>query len=1590
MSLYSLFVDLKANTADFVSGMSTASYAAKKAGRDIQDAFSGLGSIAERALEPFGAIGRTISDALNELTKSAGGSGGAFQQLGTLFGETGVASLEAAGGLAAVSAAAIGISVHAAEAAAQLYSLSQSTGVSVEALSALGYAAKATDVPFDAVVKGLEKMAKTAVAAAEAPKGTISAYSKLGVSLKDASGNMRDALDIFDQVADSFSKMSDGVEKGARAQQIFSRGGAALIPLMNEWNNGMREVVTTAIQLGAVMDGQTAAASEKLKTSITLLGAAVDGVSNEFLRQMLPGLISAADGVVNWAERNQKAFSWIISAVAGVADVFLVLGATIHSVIAETVVLLLDAAKQFADAFEGLWIATAQALTGNFSGAADTLKHFFGDAESAGRDFISHSEQIWKDYGHFVSQVYSNIKPGPGPTPKPGPVDQREAGGGESRERDTVSDLTSKLAAQVLAKAAGEADVKVTETLTNLNERLVSLQERQASVKAGPHPEQAARFDKQIEAVQQYIAELESDVPRIRQYYEQIAAAKDAVKINEKLDTETLQYERQIQALKDMSAAYQQGGAAIASAKIDELLEGDREEVGRLAQELALLSSQLPTDAVTFESWAASLVQLGQSLENAQQKVQTNRGLAEQTIVQKIQTQIDEQTNSLRAEAAAYDVVARAALSSSEAQIQAQAAGTAKKFAIDNPNSTPLQQEQVYKTTYDKLSLEREQTVVSTAAQSDLNYQYLKQIEELSEAKQVLEDYGQSTLTIDAEIYDAGVKNIDQWDQAALKVGDFTDKFRALANEIEEQGNNFGEKLFGAFDKAIDGAADSLAKFIVTGKSNFKQLFEGFSEQIIKASIQSSFAHLTSTIFGGPSSGEIGPGTVVGSTSAVGSLFPSGHGSSEAAAKSGPLGILAQLFNQQKPASSLTKRPLGTSTDPIYVALTGPGAQPSTFANSSGTPGAPGAPGVAGAYSAPYGAYLGSAGESPAPYEPAWYPPGTPAYSPTWYPGAPTSDAGAPGSGVLGQSAAAIPALPVGPGATPGTTSSIQTLSPVFSTAASAAARGLGGGLGREISPLFSILPRIFPGNTTHTAAPAIAAPVNLSASVDQTPAISSIVSSSTANYQTGHLSHLSNSFVSSGDELSAIDNYRALPAPAIAALPLKPILSDSYTSNSPTSSFSTSFEGEKPEAPSSVGSGLGAPLSYPSAAAADNALSPLPTAPAADIGANFLTPASNLYAPVNNFAANSAFSSFTNSTAAAPGSINSFSFVPPSAQAAPEFSFAGAPGAAGEPGAAPLASSLSILPSLLSSPARESAVPNLNVLREVNPLLSILPKIFSSSSSSVTQTAAPIAPAIAGPLGAIGGTTSTLPFANPFGAAAPLASSGLPFANPFISQIGAGAPSLAGLGSFGSFLQPGASTTATAPAAPSVGGSVASAVGGLVGGKSSGTAESPFYVIEVAGGAGGIGGKGGAGGAPGLGGILGGAGGGPDGSAANPFYVMSAQSLADLGGAGSGGDSGGGGLGGLLGLFGGGLAEGGDVEPGKFYLVGERHPEFFIPKQAGQISPSVHMSEDRGAKHISVQNHFHGISDMDSFNRSSAQITAQIYRTTQIAASRG
>jgi len=295
--LGNILVALGFDGAGFFSGMTKAEAVAKSTGKEIEGALRGVGSAAEEALAPFGEFGAVVGNALDKvgssaasalesITKFAGGGG-----LGLVAG----AAAGAAAAVVAADAAFVGIAVHAAENANKIYEMSQKTGVAVSTLSAFTTVGKIFGVDAEQMGKALEKMGKSAFAAASAADASKTAYGRLGVEVKDANGQLRPTSDLLLDVADKFSNMPDGVAKTALAIQIFGKAGADMIPFLNEGREGIKEYTDAADKMGAVLDEKTALAAHQFTKDLSLMQIGVQGVENKIMSALVPALTTVTD-----------------------------------------------------------------------------------------------------------------------------------------------------------------------------------------------------------------------------------------------------------------------------------------------------------------------------------------------------------------------------------------------------------------------------------------------------------------------------------------------------------------------------------------------------------------------------------------------------------------------------------------------------------------------------------------------------------------------------------------------------------------------------------------------------------------------------------------------------------------------------------------------------------------------------------------------------------------------------------------------------------------------------------------------------------------------------------------------------------------------------------------------------------------------------------------------------------------------------------------------------------------------------------------------------------------------------------------------
>lgn len=182
----------------------------------------------------------------------------------------------------------------------QLNKLSKSTGIATEELSAYKYAAELSGVSIEETAKGMQKLAVNMAEAAGGSESAAKGFELLGIKVKNSEGQLRSTDEVMKEVADRFSRMQDGATKAALAQEFFGKGGAALIPMLNEGADGLARMGDEAERMGLIVSGDTARAAENLNDSLDRLSKMVKGSAYILMDAYVPALEAAAKAMTDF------------------------------------------------------------------------------------------------------------------------------------------------------------------------------------------------------------------------------------------------------------------------------------------------------------------------------------------------------------------------------------------------------------------------------------------------------------------------------------------------------------------------------------------------------------------------------------------------------------------------------------------------------------------------------------------------------------------------------------------------------------------------------------------------------------------------------------------------------------------------------------------------------------------------------------------------------------------------------------------------------------------------------------------------------------------------------------------------------------------------------------------------------------------------------------------------------------------------------------------------------------------------------------------------------------------------------------------
>ncbi|WP_330114073.1 hypothetical protein SA496_15510 [Pseudomonas sp. JS3066] len=532
MALGTLTIDLSANTARLESDLG-------KANR-----------IAEQQLSKMEKIGSQIGNAI-----------------GTAVGAL------ASGAFAAWIKTSIDIADNAND-------MAMAIGISVESFTALQYAAEHEGIAMEALSGTMAKFSKNIAAAAAGSKKQAQAFADIGVSVTDAGGKLKATDTLLLEVADRMAQYEDGANKAAVAQDLFGKSGTALLPLLNQGSDGIRQLTDDARQLGLVFDQDAADKAGQFNDTLFALQGASRGIANQISQGLLPSLNDLSGLMLDLAKDTDTANTAadvISGTLKGLATVGIVISASF---------------KTTGAAIGAVASALTSAAQGDFKGAWATI-------QAGSEDYLNSTEAAIER----IKKLWSG--------------DYRQAGEGAA--------ATAGIVRQALERSsqAAEDQAKATQASTDaINSQIQSLQLQAATL--GMSKQEATLYklaldgatDAQLASAAAALEQVQAYERNEQQLQRQTEAAKEAQRVLESLWTEP---QKALAEYQQKTEALLKGG--VSGAQLEEAMGRLDEELNTKLDNVGKKSGDT-TDEIS-EAWKSAAQNIQSSMADTFMNIET-------------------------------------------------------------------------------------------------------------------------------------------------------------------------------------------------------------------------------------------------------------------------------------------------------------------------------------------------------------------------------------------------------------------------------------------------------------------------------------------------------------------------------------------------------------------------------------------------------------------------------------------------------------------------------------------------------------------------------------------------------------------------------------------------------------------------------------------------------------------------------------------------------------------------------------------------------------------------------------------------------
>jgi len=175
--------------------------------------------------------------------------------------------------------------------------LGESLGISSQFLQGWQFALSKTGVSVEDSQAAITSLSQALSGVARGDSASIDAFSKLGVTLFDVNGRMRDTETVALEAVEALSKHKDGTGKARIAQKLFGSAALSMAKTLNQGRGALEDNMKKAKEYGLITSDLTNDKIAGLIEKIADMKGRFQGLAITFAVNLLPKIVEVVDKV---------------------------------------------------------------------------------------------------------------------------------------------------------------------------------------------------------------------------------------------------------------------------------------------------------------------------------------------------------------------------------------------------------------------------------------------------------------------------------------------------------------------------------------------------------------------------------------------------------------------------------------------------------------------------------------------------------------------------------------------------------------------------------------------------------------------------------------------------------------------------------------------------------------------------------------------------------------------------------------------------------------------------------------------------------------------------------------------------------------------------------------------------------------------------------------------------------------------------------------------------------------------------------------------------------------------------------------------